>query len=87
MVLDVLGSDGLRRALAHPENLPDASEFADPGSWLARAADDVDIPDDVASLLEGLGNAPREGSAEERTHPAGPDERHEPGGADDGPRA
>jgi putative hydrolase len=87
MVLDVLGSDGLRRALAHPENLPDASELADPGSWLARAADDVDIPDDVASLLEGLGDAPREGSAEERTHPAGPDERHEPGGSDDGPRA
>jgi putative hydrolase len=87
-VLDVLGSDGLRRALAHPENLPDAAELAQPGSWLARAADEVDIPDDVASLLDGLGEAPREGSAEERTHPGGDDPApRDAGPGDDEPRA
>jgi putative hydrolase len=66
VVLDVLGTQGLERALAHPENLPDAEELADPGRWLARSADDVEVPDDVASLLEGLGDAPAEASAEER---------------------
>lgn len=66
MVLDVLGTRGLERALAHPENLPDADELADPGRWLARSVDEVEVPDDVASLLEGLGDAPAEASAEER---------------------
>jgi putative hydrolase len=65
-VIDVLGTRGLERALAHPENLPDAAELADPGSWLARSVDEVDVPDDVASLLGGLGAAPTEASAEER---------------------
>ncbi len=88
-VLDVLGSDGLRRALAHPENLPDAAELADPGSWLVRAADDIDVPDDVAALLEGLGEAPHEGSAEERTRDDGDTPAPEDGAGDapDGPRA
>ena len=88
-VLDVLGSDGLRRALAHPENLPDAAELAAPGSWLVRAADDIDVPDDVAALLEGLGEAPHEGSAEERTRSddaADGDDAASEGGPDE-PRA
>jgi putative hydrolase len=65
-VIEVLGTDGLERALAHPENLPDTGELADPGAWLARSVDDVDVPDDVAALLGELGDAPREASAEER---------------------
>jgi putative hydrolase len=85
-VLDVLGSDGLRRALAHPENLPDAAELADPGSWLVRAADEVDVPDDVAALLEGLGEAPREDSAERRARTDDGGEEG-PGDASDEPRA
>jgi putative hydrolase len=73
-VLEVLGTDGLERALAHPENLPDAEELADPGSWLARSVEDVEVPDDVASLLGDLGAAPTEASAEERSAaPAGSD--------------
>ena len=65
-VLDVLGTEGLERALAHPENLPDADELADPGAWLARSVDEVAVPDDVASLLGDLGEAPTEASADER---------------------
>jgi putative hydrolase len=76
-VIDVLGTTGLEQALAHPENLPDAAELADPGSWLARNAGDVVVPDDVDALLAGLGEAPTEASADERA--SGTD------GADDGP--
>ncbi|HSK25202.1 MAG TPA: zinc-dependent metalloprotease, partial [Egicoccus sp.] len=66
-VEDALGPAGLHRALAHPENLPDATELADPGAWLARTADDDNVPDDLSELLDGLsGDAPVEGSAEER---------------------
>ncbi len=65
-VLDVLGTRGLERALAHPENLPDADELHDPGAWLARSVDDVEVPDDVAALLDDLGEAPTEASADER---------------------
>jgi putative hydrolase len=65
-VIDVLGTPGLEQALAHPENLPDGAELADPGSWLARNAGDVAVPDDVDALLAGLGDAPTEASAEER---------------------
>jgi len=68
-VLDVLGTRGLERALAHPENLPDADELADPGSWLDRSVEDVEVPDDVASLLGDLGTAPTEASADERATP------------------
>ena len=69
-VIDVLGTAGLEQALAHPENLPDADELADPGSWLARNAADVEIPDDVETLLAGLGAAPAEASADERASQA-----------------
>jgi putative hydrolase len=51
-VLDVLGTDGLKRALAHPENLPSPEELAHPGSWLERNVDGVVIPDDLSSLLD-----------------------------------
>jgi putative hydrolase len=73
-VRDVLGTDGLKRALAHPENLPDADELADPGRWLLRAVDEVDVPDDVATLLAGLGEAPTEASAAERERGDGDDD-------------
>jgi putative hydrolase len=73
-VLDVLGTSGLEQALAHPENLPDSEELADPGAWLARSVDDVDVPDDVASLLGGLGDAPTEASAQERATGASEDD-------------
>ena len=78
-VIDVLGTPGLEQALAHPENLPDAAELADPGSWLARNAEDVEVPDDVDALLTGLGAAPTEASAEERASRAQED------ATDDGP--
>jgi putative hydrolase len=65
-VIEVLGTRGLEQALAHPENLPDARELAEPGTWLARSVDEVAVPDDVASLLGGLGDAPTEASADER---------------------
>jgi putative hydrolase len=70
-VIDALGTDGLRRALAHPENLPDADELADPGRWLARMSVGGEVPDDLSSLFEG--DAPVEASADERTRAAGPD--------------
>ena len=50
-VLDVLGTDGLRTALAHPETLPEPDELGDPGAWLARTVEVGEIPDDVAGLL------------------------------------
>jgi putative hydrolase len=66
-VEDALGPVGLHRALAHPENLPDAEELTDPPRWLARTStDDLDVPDDASELFEGLGEAPTEASAEER---------------------
>lgn len=70
------GLDGLRRALAHPENLPDAEELAEPSRWLVRMAGGEDIPDDPAALF-GAGEAPVELSADER--------RAERGGSDDEP--
>ncbi len=81
-VIDVLGTAGLEQALAHPENLPDADELADPGSWLARNAGDVVVPDDVDALLAGLGEAPTEASASER---ASESERDADSPREDGP--
>jgi len=82
-VIDVLGTAGLEQALAHPENLPDAGELADPGSWLARNAADVEVPDDVAALLSGLGTAPTEASADERAARTTDGAEDPPGGGPD----
>ena len=79
-VEDARGPEGLHRALAHPENLPDAEELAEPSRWLVRMASGEDIPDDPSELFAGLGEAPREGSAEERRG-----EGAEGPGTDDGP--
>jgi putative hydrolase len=92
-----LGPEGLHRALAHPENLPDGEELADPQRWLDRTGSSEDIPDDLASLFAGLGDAPHEDSAAERlaaadgpgdTGAADPDDGSEGdpnGGPTDGP--
>lgn len=64
-----LGPEGLHRALAHPENLPDAEELANPHRWLERTSDDLDVPDDASALFGELGEAPVEASADERTEP------------------
>jgi putative hydrolase len=61
-----LGPAGLHRALAHPENLPDAEELAAPERWLARTSEDTDVPDDASALFGELGDAPVEASADER---------------------
>jgi uncharacterized protein (DUF2342 family) len=74
---EALGPAGLRRALDHPENLPDAEELTEPSRWLARIADELDVPDDVAGLFDELGAAPHEGTAEERR-------REREGGDEDG---
>jgi putative hydrolase len=81
-VIEVLGTRGLEQALAHPENLPDADELADPGGWLARSVGDVEVPDDVAALFGGLGDAPSEASADERA--ARPTDPEPDGDAPDG---
>ena len=65
-VEEALGPEGLHRALAHPENLPDADELNEPSRWLARMADDMDVPDDASALFGELGDAPHEASADER---------------------
>lgn len=85
------GTSGMLRTLAHPENLPDAEELAEPSRWLVRMASGEDIPDDASELFAGLGDAPVEGTAEERFREAqqakdddGPDARDEP---DDDPDA
>ncbi|MDX1510374.1 MAG: zinc-dependent metalloprotease [Nitriliruptorales bacterium] len=63
-VEEARGAAGLRRALAHPENLPDRDELADPSRWLLRLAGGESIPDDPSSMF--IGEAPIEPSAEER---------------------
>lgn len=68
------GLAGLRRALAHPENLPDTEELTEPSRWLVRMASGESVPDD-ASALFGDGEAPVEPSADER--------RQDRGGGDD----
>jgi hypothetical protein len=82
-----LGPAGLHRALAHPENLPDSGELAEPSRWLERTGEGEGIPDDVSALFGELGEAPREGSADERTaeREAG-DERDDERGDDDEPQ-
>ncbi len=80
-VEEALGAEGLHQALAHPENLPDGEELADPGRWLARVAEDTEVPDDLRALLDGLGEAPREASADERL--AEHDSDHDGGDSDD----
>lgn len=67
------GPEGLRRALAHPENLPDAEELAEPSRWLVRMAGGEDIPDDPSALFDGLGDAPIERSYQERFDEQGRD--------------
>jgi len=83
-VEEALGPEGLRRAIAHPENLPDLVELAEPSLWLARVAEDDAVPDDVLALLAGLGAAPREASADERLAGAPPTDVDPASGEDDG---
>jgi putative hydrolase len=79
---EALGPEGLHRALAHPENLPDAGELSEPARWLVRiSAEDLDVPDDASQLFAGLGDAPVEGSADERAH----EQDREDGDGTDGP--
>lgn len=75
------GTEALRDALAHPENLPDREELADPSKWLVRMAAGDAVPDDPSALFD-LGDAPVEASAEERARPQdvdGSDTDDEPG--------
>lgn len=66
-VIETLGAEGLRLALAHPENLPDAEELAEPSRWLIRTAVASEIPDDAAALFdEAFNDAPQEGSVTNR---------------------
>ncbi len=65
-VVAARGDAALHEALAHPENLPDADELADPSRWLLRMASVDAVPDDTADLFAGLGDAPVERSAEQR---------------------
>lgn len=76
------GPDTLRRALAHPENLPDAEELADPTRWLERLEADSDVPDDASALFGDLGDAPVEATADERIAEAREDDGSDAG---DGP--
>lgn len=70
VVVRARGTAGLHEALAHPENLPDAAELADPSQWLLRMTSVDAIPDDAASLFEGMGDAPVEESAAQRVQRA-----------------
>lgn len=65
-VVAARGGRALHQALAHPENLPDAEELADPSRWLVRMAAADTVPDDASALFAGLGNAPVEPSAAQR---------------------
>lgn len=65
-VREARGLEGLRRALAHPENLPDSEELAEPSRWLVRMASGEGVPEDASSLF-GTGEAPVEPTADERT--------------------
>ena len=65
-VTDRLGDRALHEAIGHPENLPDLDELRDPQAWLDRVHGGTQVPDDPAALLDGLGEAPVEGTAEDR---------------------
>lgn len=85
VVVQARGTMALHEALAHPENLPDAAELADPSRWLLRMAAADAVPDDASSLFEGLGDAPIEESAERRTRANtddGAEGRGDPAGED-----
>jgi putative hydrolase len=83
-VEDARGPEGLRRALDHPENLPDAEEMADPSRWLARTDHDDNVPDDPSALFGDLGEAPAEASADERTRAREAGEEPDDDGRDEG---
>lgn len=80
-ILAARGEEGLREAVAHPENLPDLTELAAPERWLLRTSDASPIPDDLSDL-EGLGTGPVEESADERVEQVRRDRGEE--GRDDG---
>ena len=61
VVVRARGTAGLHEALAHPENLPDAAELADPSAWLLRMAAADAVPDDPSSLFDGLGDCTHRG--------------------------
>ena len=84
-VEDALGPEGLHRALAHPENLPDADELDEPGRWIERMTDEVDVPDDASALFGELGEAPVEESADRRSRAQDDGREDEDGPDDDGP--
>ncbi|MEX0831875.1 MAG: zinc-dependent metalloprotease [Nitriliruptoraceae bacterium] len=65
-VISTLGADGLRQALAHPENLPDAEELADPSKWLVRTSVASEIPEDLSSLFSLDSDPEVEASAADR---------------------
>lgn len=89
VVTEALGVRGLHEAIGHPENLPELAELRDPQAWLDRVArgggGDAHVPDDPAALLDGLGDAPVEASAEDRIAAAAAerDDRDEPDEGDD----
>lgn len=83
-VVTARGTAGLHEALAHPENLPDAEELADPSRWLLRMAAVDAIPADPAELFGDLGNAPVEESAAERLGERPDEPPPPPGEAPDG---
>lgn len=76
------GTEGLRDTLAHPENLPDREELADPSQWLVRMAAGDAVPDDPSALF-GLGDAPVEASAEQRARDQSEDEDDDGSDEDD----
>ncbi len=78
-----LGDRALHDAIGHPENLPDLDELRDPHAWLDRVHGGSDVPDDPAALLDGLGEAPVEDSADDRIARA----RDEREGDEGGPAA
>lgn len=76
------GPEGLRRALAHPENLPGTGELADPARWLTRMAAGEEVPDDPSALFadgaggDGLRSAEGDGPGDsddpgDDSHPRG----------------